>query len=86
MKNKETFPGKKAQLFIALSPIIVLTLTWLGVRLSISLFPDRISWIPAFTGYYDTNCSFNFHNGYFVDALYEQKEKYNISYSFSPDR
>jgi membrane protease YdiL (CAAX protease family) len=52
MINKETYTGKKDQLFIGLSPIIVLTITWLGARLSIFLFPDNLSWIPAFTGYY----------------------------------
>ncbi|WP_291861196.1 CPBP family intramembrane glutamic endopeptidase [Marinilabilia sp.] len=54
MKRKKPDPRKNSRLFIILSPIIVLTFTWLGVKWCITSFPDHISWIPAFAGYYLT--------------------------------
>jgi hypothetical protein len=105
MINKETYTGKKDQLFIGLSPIIVLTLTWLGARLSISRFHARKQQLPhplfgstlqlltlsvlgsfvPVSHHYDTNCCINLYYGCFVDALYEQKDIYEISHSLSFD-
>lgn len=44
--------GKRANIFLILSPLIILIITKVIILAVINIFPQSISWIPAFAGYY----------------------------------